>query len=186
MEIWKDIKNYEGIYQVSSLGRIRSLDRKVRTGIKHNEYKIAKGKILKLNQKRNGYLTVDLSKENKVKTITVHRLVALNFIPNPENKEEINHINCKKYDNRVENLEWVTSEENKEHAKLNKLYYNPKRKQVRCKQTNTIFESSYNAGEWLNNNRFKNSKNTTVIANKIRMCCNGKQKIAYGYTWEFV
>lgn len=52
MEIWKDIKNYEGLYQVSSLGRIRSLDRKVRTGIKYNEYKIAKGKILKLNQKK--------------------------------------------------------------------------------------------------------------------------------------
>lgn len=186
MEIWKDIKGYENIYQVSNLGRIKSLDRKVKAGIKHNEYKIAKGKILKLNQKRNGYLTVDLCKENKVKTISVHRLVALTFIPNKENKEQINHINAKKYDNRVENLEWCTYEENKQHAKENKLYYNPKRKQVRCKQTNIVYESSYNAGEWLNSYRFKNSKNTAVIANKIRMCCNGKQKIAYGYTWEFV
>lgn len=186
MEIWKDIKGYEGLYQVSNLGRIKSLDRKVKTGIKYNEYKISKSKILKLNQKRNGYLSVDLSKENTVKTISVHRLVALNFIPNPENKEEVNHINAKKYDNRVENLEWVTKEENKKHAKLNKLYYNPKRKRVRCKQTNRIFESSYNAGEWLNNEKFKNSKTTTIIANKIRLCCNGKQKIAYGYTWEFV
>lgn len=186
MEIWKDIQNYENIYQVSNLGRVRSLDRKVKTGIKHNEYKIAKGKILKFNQKRNGYLTVDLSKNGKVKTISVHRLVALTFIPNNENKEEINHINSKKYDNRVQNLEWCTDRENKDHAKLNKLYYNPNRKQVRCKQTNKIFESSYNAGEWLNNNKFKNSKNTITIANKIRMCCNGKQKVAYGYTWEFV
>ena len=186
MEIWKDIKNYEGLYQVSNLGRVKSLDRKVRTGIKHNEYKIAKGKILKLNQKRNGYLTADLCKNGNVKTISVHRLVANAFIPNPFNKEQVNHINAKKYDNRVKNLEWCTAEENRNHAKENKLYYNPKRKQVRCKQTNKVFESSYCAGEWLNNEIYKNSKSTKIIANKIRMCCNGNQKVAYGYTWEFV
>ena len=186
MEIWKDIQGYENLYQVSNLGRIKSLDRKVKVGIKNNDIVLHKGKILKLNQKRNEYLSVDLSKEGIVKTISVHRLVAIAFIPNVDNKMQINHINAKKYDNRVENLEWCSYEENKEHAKKNKLYYNPNRKKVRCKQTNEIFESSYNAGEWLNNEKFKNSKQTTIIANKIRMCCNGKQKIAYGYTWEFV
>lgn len=186
MEIWKDIKNYEGLYQVSNIGRVKSLDKKVNTKIKNNDYRIVKGKILKLNKKRNGYLTVDLSKNGIVKTCTIHRLVANAFIDNPQNKEQINHINAKKYDNRVENLEWCTYQENVEHAKINKLYYNKNCKKVRCKQTNKIYESSYQAGEWLNNEIFKNSKSTKVIANKIRMCCNGKQKKAYNYTWEFV
>ena len=117
MEIWKDIQGYENLYQVSNLGRIKSLDRKVKVGIKNNDIVLHKGKILKLNQKRNGYLSVDLSKEGIVKTISVHRLVAIAFIPNVDNKMQVNHINAKKYDNRVENLEWCSYEENKEHAK---------------------------------------------------------------------
>lgn len=186
MEIWKDIKNYEGLYQVSNYGRVKSLDHKIEAKIKYNEFRVTKGKILKLNQKRNGYLSVDLSKNGIVKTAQVHRLVANAFIPNPENKPQVNHINAKKYDNRICNLEWTTAKENMKHASKSNLLYNPKRKKVRCKQLNKIFESSYNAGEWLNNKEFKNRKNTATIANKIRMCCNGKQKIAYGYTWEFV
>ena len=131
MEIWKDIKNYEELYQVSNYGRIRSLNHMVKTGIKHNESRLAKGKILKLNLKRNGYLSVDLCKDGKTKTIQVHRLVAQTFILNQENKTQVNHMNTIKTDNRVSNLEWVTPKENMEHASKNNLLYNPKRKKVR-------------------------------------------------------
>lgn len=186
MEIWKDIKNYENWYQVSNYGRIRSIDRLVNTSIKHNEYCLKKGKLLKLNEKRNGYLTVDLTKNSNKKTISVHRLVAETFIPNIENKEQVNHINANKKDNRVENLEWVTAEENRNHAKENNLYISKRKQKVRCKQTNMIFESSYEAGEWVNKTKFKYSKNTKNIANKIRCCVNGYQKKAYDYTWEKV
>ena len=102
MEIWKDIKKFEGIYQVSNLGNIKSL----------NNNKTKKEKILKLNKDKKGYLYVDLYKNNKSKRFVVHRLVAEAFIPNPENKPCIDHINTIRDDNRVENLRWVTYKEN--------------------------------------------------------------------------
>lgn len=109
-EIWKDIKNYEGLYQVSNLGRVKSLDRvlKQKNGIE----KRVKGIILKQNCKKTGYLTVVLQKNNKQKTMLVHRLVAEAFIPNEENKPQVNHINEIKTDNRADNLNWMSSKEN--------------------------------------------------------------------------
>lgn len=118
-EIWRDIKGYEGIYQVSNQGRVKSLDRIDYSG--HQR----KGKLLKLvktHYKRtestgkygDGYLIVSLGKEGKRKRQYVQRLVAEAFIPNddPENKTTVDHINENKTDNRVENLEWVSTQEN--------------------------------------------------------------------------
>lgn len=186
MEIWKDIKDYEDYYEVSSLGRVRRKESSVRTGIKHNEFRKVKSTVLKQNLKRNGYLSVDLSKNWKVKTISVHKLVAMAFIENddPERKTQVNHINCNKKDNRVENLEWVTPEENRKHAKENNLYNPPNRKKVKCKELNMVFGSSYEAAEYINDKCFKNSKQVKNIASKIRAVCNGIQKTAYGFTWE--
>lgn len=186
MEIWKDIKDYEDCYEVSNMGRIRRKDGYVNTGIKHNDKRFVKGKILKTNLKKNGYLTVDLSKNYKVKTILVHRLVAIAFIENDDPlKTYVNHKNCNKQDNRVENLEWCTAKYNSEHAKKNNLYNPPNRKRIKCKQLDMIFESSYAAAEYLNNKYFGNSKQISSMANKIRACCNGLQKIAYGFNWQF-
>lgn len=109
-EIWKDVKGYENIYKVSDIGRIKSLDR-----IDSNNRRV-KGRVLKLRHDKDGYVTVELSNKNKGKTMKVHRLVALAFVPNPSNLPQVNHINEIKHDNRVFNLEWSTSRQNKNHS----------------------------------------------------------------------
>ena len=184
MEIWKPVVGYEGFYEVSSYGRVRSVDHYADTGIKHSERRLITGHILKQAARRGGYLSVDLSRENHVKTILVHKIVATAFLEKQEQHTQVNHINCNKRDNRVENLEWCTGAENRVHAKLNGLYYNPNKKAVRCKQTGVVFESSYKAAEWVNETRFGNAKQVKNLASKIRAACLGMQSVAYGYTWE--
>jgi len=183
MEKWKDIKGYEELYQVSDLGRIRRKNAYVKTS---KGKRFCEGRILKLNLKKNGYLSVDLSKENRVKTISVHKLVAVAFCENFNNGSEIDHINCNKQDNRACNLEWVTPRENKDRALQNHLYYNPNKKIVYCVQLNITFESSYKAAEYLNNKYFGNTKKISSMSGKIRACCLGNQKIAYGFNWQYV
>ena len=95
-EIWRDVEGYEGLYQVSNLGRVKSLNYR-RTG---------KEKILKPIKIKKQYMNVKLCKNGKLKQYMIHRLVAKAFIPNPDNKEQVNHINEIKTDNRAENLEW--------------------------------------------------------------------------------
>lgn len=113
METWKDIPEYEGLYKASSHGSIISLDR-----ISYNfrgQLKL-KGKKLKGSLSKTGYKNVFLSKEGVVSCFSIHRLIAELFIPNPYNKDEVNHINGIKTDNRVDNLEWATGSENIKHA----------------------------------------------------------------------
>ena len=102
-ELWKPVKGYEGKYEVSSLGRIKSLN------FNQKQYE----KILKpyINV-RTKYAYVGLSKHCKLKTMPIHRLVAEAFIPNPENKCDVNHKDCNRANNKVENLEWCTRSEN--------------------------------------------------------------------------
>ena len=186
MEQWKQVKNYEGYYEVSDLGRVRRVDRMVKTGIKYNSERLCKGRVLKQHLKRNGYLAVDLSKDYQVKTISVHRLVAIAFVEGySEGKNYVDHINCNKQDNRACNLEWVNAKENSKRAKSNNLFKPSNKKKVRCKQLNMVFDSSYQAAEFLNNKYFGNTKKVQDIASKIRSAALGYQKIAYGFTWEY-
>lgn len=121
-EIWKDIVGYEGIYQVSNFGNVKSLTREV-IG-KANKYRIVKSKILKTFLSADGYCTLQLYKNGIPKTITVHRLVAITFIEKNHLLNEVNHKDFNRTNNRVENLEWCTHKENVLYS--NK--YNPKPK----------------------------------------------------------
>lgn len=111
-EIWKPVKGYEGLYEVSNLGNVRSLDRYVMLGNHGNQYCLLKGKPKKPSTDSNGYLITNLSKNGQVKTYFVHRLVSEAFIPNPNVLPFIDHINTIKTDNRVENLRWCSQKEN--------------------------------------------------------------------------
>ena len=116
-DMWKDIEGYERYYKVSDTGKIRSLERYVPSKNQSITFDLfIKGRILKLYTNKNGYVYINLRRDSKTKHARLHRLVAKAFIPNPQNKLEVNHINGIKTDNRIENLEWCTHEENTLHA----------------------------------------------------------------------
>lgn len=118
-EEWRDIKDFEGYYQVSNEGRIRSLDRYITRS--DNRRRFHKGIVLVLGSNNGGYSVAKLSVNGKLTCRDVHRLVALCFIDNTHDKPWVNHINGIKTDNTVENLEWVTKSENAIHALDSKL-----------------------------------------------------------------
>ena len=169
MEIWKDIEKYEGLYQVSNMGRVKSLER-FRKG-KHNSLVFANEKILKGKIDKDGYLEYTLSKDGKLKSYRAHRLVAKAFIPNPNNYPIINHINKIKDDNRAKNLEWCTNQYNTEYSCAKPiLQFTKDGKLVRK------WESAVIAEQELGINKVS-----------IRRCCKGykKNKTAGGYIWRY-
>lgn len=117
MEIWKDVVGFEGYYEVSNLGRVRSVDRVI---LRNNGNPLPiKGKMLKLQQKSNGRIYANLSKEGQPYCKTVHRLVMTAFVPNPENLPHINHKDEDTTNNNLENLEWCTEEYNHNYGTRN-------------------------------------------------------------------
>ncbi|MDA8212183.1 MAG: NUMOD4 domain-containing protein [Clostridia bacterium] len=172
MEIWKDVPGYEGLYEVCSIGRVRRLD-----GKRWNGRSMAKlkGGILKQNQTRGGYLFVGLSKDGAVKQFRINRLVALAFIPNPDNLPFVGHWDDNRLNNTVENLYWTTPQENCTH---NGAHLRTAEKC--CKpiigQSGGItirFKSSVDAG--------KNGFNSSAIRN----CLTGRTKTHKGYEWKY-
>ena len=185
MEIWRPIPNYKAEYEVSSMGRVRSLDRALPHPRNKTMYLPKKGKILKPGLDKYGYPTVTLCKEGKTKTFKVHRLVALAFIPNPDNLPQIDHINAIKYDNRPENLRWCTTQQNT--AWRDQM----RRPKVLCKETRRKFTTSYEAAAWIIQNSIKNRKgvqttNYKTVARAIRDACNGVLGSAYTFHWTYL
>jgi hypothetical protein len=127
-EIWKPISGYNGYYEVSNLGRVRSITRKIErtdpNDITKKRLFTYKGKLVPFWLTKRGYCRLTICINGIAKKYLVHRLVADAFIPNNENKLQVNHINCVKTDNRVENLEWVTNYENYLHSVENGLQVN--------------------------------------------------------------
>lgn len=176
IEVWKPIINYEGQYEISSFGRVKSLPRT------NGTFRLSKEKMLHIKLNR-GYSYVTLCKNNKLRTFTVHRLVAVAFIPNQDNKAEINHKNGIKTDNRIENLEWATSSENKIHRIEVLKIYNKKGKED--KRSKIILQTKNNEiiGMYYG---FREAQNKTGIDNaSIWRCCNNKQNTAGGYCWKY-
>ena len=114
IEEWRPIEGYEGLYEVSNTGQVRSLDRYVKTC--YEAYKLHKGKILSPAKDKNGYLKVHLCCNGKHNIIRVHRLVALTFLPNPDNLPEVNHKDEVKTNNNVDNLEWCDRKYNNNYG----------------------------------------------------------------------
>lgn len=171
-EIWKDIKGYENIYQVSSLGRVKSLDKQI---IRSNGYKQTfKSRLLKPALSNNNYLTVALCNNGKQKTHTVHRLVAETFIENKNNYKCINHIDENKQNNRVDNLEWCTYKYNN--------CYNDKAKNTR-KRIYQYSKDNKFIKEW--DGIINIQKELNISRNCITRVCKGKRKTTRGYIWRY-
>ena len=183
-EIWKDARGFEGIYQVSNLGRIRSVDRYVNSGLKNVKTFLHKGKILKQQQNRCGYLLIRGKKDNKKINILLHQIVAETFISNPENKPEVNHIDGNKQNNCVSNLEWVTYSENLKHAfrtGLKKSKYGKDHHNIRL--VNQYDKDNNFIKQWYGFHEI--DRELGFDYRNIHACCNNKQPTAYGYVWRY-
>lgn len=187
-EVWKDIFGYKGLYQVSNLGRVKSLEKKIIDAL-GREYVLSK-KILTIKKHPKGYCFIILSKNNAKKSFLIHRLVGFCFIPNPECKSQINHLNGNRSDNRLENLNWATNSENNLHAykylgrkaprntlgKFGKLHHRSKPVIQMDLQGNFIKE--YECG-------LQVERELGYLKCVISGACNKRTKTAYGYKWKF-
>ena len=151
IEVWKPIEGYEGIYEVSSFGRVRSLDRIVDFGNEnYSRQMLCKGKIMKGSISHNGYIYVSLCLQNKKVRTYIHRLVANAFIPNPNNLSTVNHKDGNKHNNTVANLEWASYSDNNQHAYDNGLVKSKRRvRRIRCIETGEIYKSGAEASRKL-------------------------------------
>ena len=163
-EIWKDIEGYEGLYQISNLGRVKSL----------GNNKTRKEKILKSSKNTNGYLLVNLHKEGKQKHYYIHRLVVIAFIPNPDNLSQVNHINEDKTDNRVENLEWCDSKYN--------LNYGTRTEKTQKPILQFNLDGKF-IKKW--DSAIQVERELGFNQGNIGKCCKGKIKSAYGFKWRY-
>lgn len=172
-EIWKDVVGYEGRYQVSSMGRVKSLERKDRLG------RTVKERILKPGVVGSGYLMISLYAGGKQKMFFVHRLVCQAFHENPDNKPQVNHINEDKADNRACNLEWSTAKENNNHGTHNERVAKARSKPVgqytRYGDLVKVWPSTQEAERQAGFNQ-----------GNISEVANGNRKTACGFIWKYI
>ena len=193
-EIWKDIAGYEGLYQISNFGRVKSLPRELKRFA--DRKCLTKERILKAHPNSKGYLRVPLKKDGIEEKRFLHRLVAEAFIPNPNNKSEVNHIDNIPINNAVENLEWTTHKENMEWAsgcgrfnhlkeqrsKYGKMNIEKARESVKRKVC-LIDENGNVIKEY--NTLTEACKDYGIDSGGLCRCCQGKQETCGGYHWRY-
>lgn len=175
-EIWKPIKGYEGLYEVSNFGRVKSL----------NYNRTGEEKILKFLENKK-YLSVSLWKNKKYKQYKVHRLVAITFIPNPDNKPYVNHLDCDPSNNNVNNLEWCTQKENMQYAgKLNRLGEKSVENGKKCSKAIIAVNIQTNEETYFESIRIA-AKKLNICHQQIVAILKNKQKTAKKiYTFKYV
>ena len=177
-EIWKNIKGYEGEYEVSSHGRVRSLNRLSWNGV---AYWMKEGRVLTPRKTKTGYLRVQLNG----KDFYIHRLVGQAFIPNPENKETINHLDEDKSNNRVDNLQWATQSENNAWGdRIERIAA-----KTRGKTINNIPIAQFDLdGNFIAvyNSAIEASKKLGIDNSTISKAVKGRMKTAGGFRWEVI
>lgn len=170
IEVWKDIEGFEGLYQVSNMGRVKSLKRN-------------KQIIKKTNKDGWGYLHIDLYKDGKGKMYKIHRLVARAFIDNPYNLPQVNHKDEDKTNNSVDNLEWCTRKYN---CNYGTAIQRRTEKMTNGKNSKAVFQ--YNmSGEFVKEypSVMEVQRQLKYANTNISQCCLGKRKTAYGYIWRY-
>ena len=191
MEVWKDIKDYEGLYQINNKGEVKALEKTIWNG---QGYLYFPEKIRKLNPDKDGYLNITLSNKGKVKTFKIHRLVAEAFIPNPNNLPEVNHKDGDKTNNNVDNLEWCTRKENQKHAfRIGLINQNGERNHMYGKlgadnpNSIPIYQLNKNTGDIIReyDSLASAGRDLSVNTGKICLVCQGKRNSAYGYKWKY-
>lgn len=187
-ETWKWIDGYKNMYQVSSLGHVRSVDRYVYCEVSPNKLQHLCGKILKQGYNHKGYPIVYLSKDGKQKTITVHRLVAQAFIDNPLKLPQVNHIDGNKTNNQVDNLEWCDNSYNQKHAHDNGLFPSYEETVGWGRPAKPVAMLDFNTKEILRIFKTLSSAGREMGINQanIRSVCVGKRNHAGGYAWKFI
>ena len=178
--VWKDVKGYEGYYEVSNTGHVRSVDRYVNC---KNGMAKRKGKMLRETERSKGYLCVRLSRNNEGRVVEIQRIVAIAFLPNPDDLPCVNHKDENKKNNSVENLEWCTYFYNNNYGNRKAKC---REKRINGKMSKKIFQYS-REGELLN--EFPSLAEVHRLygfdASKISLCARNKRKSAYGYIWSF-
>lgn len=182
-EIWKDVPDYEGIYLISTLGNVKSLDREIYE--KDGTKRPLKGKFIKSQKTGNGYKFVCLYKNGVGKMAMIHRLVAKAFIPNPENKKEVNHKDGVKTNNVLSNLEWATRAENQLHSHRTKLLIMPKGSENKfSKKFGQYDKTGQLIKVWVGIKA--TARELNINASWLSSALNGREQTLHGYVWKFI